>query len=182
MIKYYRMSRDVPSDGAIIYQRSHRLFRLKTGEPVEPDFAPPFIADLDPEFPDGRLPTFFESPALIGKKAFYKDLVAAGVANIETVATIIRHPINGREIHDYLLLNVVGKVSADMQNSKYRSIGPEMNVIDQLAFKPESVGGMDFFVVDEDTDFMIVSERVYEVISKTYDDVLFTELANNKSK
>src|SRR6185437_15526443 len=79
MAKYYQMGRRVTSDGTLIYQRSHLLFRLKTGAPLESGFEAPFRVELDRELPNGRMPTFYDSPALLARKVFYEDLGAAGV-------------------------------------------------------------------------------------------------------
>lgn len=178
MAKYYQMGRRVTSDGTVVYKRSHKLFPLKTGAPLEPDFEPPFRVELDPDLPNGRLPTFYESPALIARKAFYEDLLAAGVSNLETVPVVIANPVDGSQNHDYLLLNIVGRVQcADMRRSKHRSIGPEMTIIDELVLAKNVPVGLDLFVADEDTDVMVVSERVYQrITAKGYDDIWFEEL------
>ncbi|MDE2051575.1 MAG: hypothetical protein KGL45_12545 [Gammaproteobacteria bacterium] len=179
MARYYQMGRRVTSDGTIVYKRSHRLFRLKTGAPLEAGFEPPLRLELDRELPHGRMPTFYESPALIARKAFHEDLLAAGVSNLQTVPVVIVNPEDGSQNHDYLLLNIVGRVRcADMRRSKHRSIGPGMNVVDKLVLAGGVPAGLDLFVADEDTDVMVVSERVQQrITAKGYDDVWFEELS-----
>lgn len=178
MAKYYQMGRRVTTDGTLVYQRSHELFELKTGAPLEPGFAAPFIVELDSELRNGRMPTFYESPALIARKYFYEDLVGTGVSNIETVPVVIRNLADGGENHDYLLLNIVGRVRcADMLRSEHNSLGSGMDVIYKLVLANGVPADLDFFVADEDTDVMVVSERIYQRIkAKSYDDVWFKEL------
>ncbi len=178
MAQYYQMGRRVTEDGTLVYQRSHELFDLKTGAPLEPGFDPPFLVELDSELPNGRMPTFYESPALIARRSFYEDLVAAGISNLESVPVVIRNPADGSENHDYLLLNIIGRVRcADMRRSKHRSLGPGMTVVDKLVLANGVPGDLDLFVADEDTDVMVVSERVYQRLrAKGYDDVWFEEL------
>ncbi len=179
MARYYQMGRRVTPDGTIVYQRSHELFELKTGAPLEPGFEGPLRVELDRELPHGRMPTFYESPALIARKAFCEDLAAAGVSNLETVPAVIVNPEDGSENHDYLLLNIVGRVRcADMRRSRHRSIGPGMQVVDELVLAAGVPAGLDLFVADEDTDVMVVSERVHQrIAAKGYDDVWFEELS-----
>jgi hypothetical protein len=178
-MKYYQMGKKTGPDGTIIFQQSHEFFRLKTGHKLKPDFKGPFIVELDDEHPDGRLPTFYESPAFIGTKEFYNALINVGVSNIETVEVIIKDTVRSIECHDYLLLNIVGRVAcADMMRSEHRSLGPDMTIIDQLVLKPVNLSGLDLFVADEDTDIMIVSERVCRhLISCGYVDIWFEELS-----
>jgi len=172
------MNRLVTSDGTIVYQRSHLLFNLKAGAPLEPEFEAPFLVELDRELPNGHMPTFYESPALIARKNFYGDLVAAGVSNLEIVPVVIVNPVDGTQNHDYLLLNIVGRVQcAEMNHSKHRSIGPQMTVIDKLVLTNDLHTDLNLFVADEDTDVMIVSECVYQrIMAKGYDDIRFDEL------
>jgi hypothetical protein len=179
MPRYYQMGRRVMADGTIIYQRSHELFELKTGAPLEPGFQPPFVVELDSESPHGRMPTFYESPALIARKNFHDDLVGAGVTNLETVPVVIRNPVDGSENRDYLLLNIVGRVPcANMRQSKHRSLGPGMNVVDEPVLADGLPSHLELFLAEEDTDVIVVSERVYQrVKAKRYDDVWFEELS-----
>lgn len=101
----------------------------------------PVVVTLDEEQPDGRMPTYYESPAFIGTKAFHHDLLLAGVSNIETVPVVIRNVATGAENHDYVLMNIVGRVSfADMALSKHRSLGPGMTILDDPVLKPARPG------------------------------------------
>lgn len=161
-----------------LFQDSHHLFLLKTGHRLESGFEPPFKVVLDPDIPTPQLPTFFESPAWIGTRAFYRDLLAAGIDNIEAVPVEMRDDARKRIIHDYLLLNIVGCVPcADMGKSTVRSLGEGMNVIVRLVVDASRLGAFDLCVAAEDTDCMIVSERVARHLQAcAYDDILFEEL------
>lgn len=161
-----------------LFQDSHHLFLLKTGHRLESGFEPPFKVVLDPDIPNPQLPTFFESPAWIGTQAFYRDLLAAGIDNIEAVPVEMRDDARQRIIHDYLLLNIVGCVAcADMEKSTVNSLGEGIDVIVRLVVDASRLGAFDLFVAAEDTDCMIVSERVARHLQACgYDDILFEEL------
>jgi len=113
------MAEKALADGTLIYQRSHRYFELKTGHLLmdysknnngEP-FTGTFMCELDDEHPDGKLSTFFMSPAIVGTKQFYNDLTEIGIDNIEVHPALIRDEVNNRNIEDYLLLNILGRIS-----------------------------------------------------------------------
>jgi len=173
-----RASRRALPEPAGLFQDSHDFFLLKTGHRLEDGFDPPFKVFLDPEIPNPQLPTFFESPAWIGTKAFYRDLQAIGIDNIETVQVEMRDDVHQRIIDDYLLLNIVGCVPcADMGKSTVSSLGEGMNVIVHLVVDASRLGAFDLCVAAEDTDCMIVSERVARHLQAcAYDDILFEEL------
>lgn len=187
---YFRMSRRFPAlsakasrrdppEPAGLYQDSHFMALLKTGHPLEEDFdPPPFKCLLDPEILNPQMPTFFESPAWIGTKAFYRDLQAIGINNIETVPVEIHDDAHQRIIHDYLLLNIVGCVPcADMGKSTVSTLGEGMNVIHRLVADVSRLGAFDLCVVAEDADCMIVSERVAKHLQACgYDDIRFDAL------
>ncbi|MDD3327022.1 MAG: hypothetical protein PHW25_08055 [Zoogloea sp.] len=161
-----------------LFQDSHHFFLLKTGHRLEEGFVPPFKVVLDPEIANPQLPTFFESPAWIGTQAFYRDLLAAGIDNIEAVPVEMRDDARKRIIHDYLLLNIVGCVAcADMEKSTVSSLGEGIDVITRLVVDASRLGAFDLCVAAEDTDCMIVSERIARHLQACgYDDILLEEL------
>jgi hypothetical protein len=177
-VAYFQMAAIHRADGTLIYLRTHRRAILKSGHRLDSGFEQPVVVKLDDEHANGRLPTFYESPAFIGRMDFHKELLACGVSNIEVVPVIIKNDVAGTECHDYVLMNIVGRVScADMGRSRYRSLGPGMMIIDDLVLKDGESWGLDLFIADEDTDMMIVSERVKNHISKLdYPDILFRAL------
>jgi len=185
-MKFYQMAEKVMADSTIIYQRSHDFFELCTGHLLmdyskndhgEP-FTGTFVCELDEDHLDGKLPTFYMDPAVIGTKQFYNDLTEIGIDNIEVHPALIRDEINNRNIEDYLLLNILGRIScAVMDQSDYNSLGDDMNIIDKLVIDGKKAEGHDLFLVHEDTDCIVISERVYEHLNgKGYTDIWFDEL------
>lgn len=201
-MKYYQMSDKITEgqwDGkepSVIYQQSHDWVQTKTGSFLidyendkvngEP-FKGPLICELDDEDETGKMPTFYTSPALIAKKSFYKDLVEIGVDNIEVHPVVINDSVNNRTVNDYVLLNIIGRIScAAMDESDYERLNDDadpddpydsMNVINELVIDATKVGQHDLFVVHEDTDCIVISERVYKHLkNKGYTDIYFEEL------
>jgi len=186
-MKYYLMAEKAEADGTILYQDSHFMASLKEGASLvdyendddegEP-FVGPLICKMDDEHVDGKMSTFFMSPAIVGTKQFYNDLLDIGIENIEVHPVIIRDEVNSRVFDDYLLLNIIGRIScADMSSSKYETLGDDMNIIDELVLDSSKIHGLDLFLVHEDTDCIVISERVYEhLANKGYSDIYFEEI------
>lgn len=64
-----------------------------------------------------------------------------------------------------------------MGRSETRSLGDGMTIVDRLALDPARIPDLDLFVADEDTDCMIVSERLQRLIAGAgYDDIGFEAL------
>jgi hypothetical protein len=180
-MKYYRMHRDIAGNGAILYGRNHDLVELKTGVPLELKSNEPFLAELDPEIIDGEMPTFFESPGLITTKEFYEDLLKIGITNLEKFPLIIEDKVHNRTIDTYVFLNIIGRFACvDMAQTQQSTLGDEPNLT--LLDNPVLIGNkiphdMDLFVLDEDTDCMIVSEKVYDYFqTRPYTDIYWEEL------
>ncbi len=89
MSKYYLMVGKVDDDGTVINQESHGLTRLKTGLFLPKDFCGPLVCNLVPEHSGGVIPTFYRTPAIIGTKQFYRDLLDCGINNIEVQPVVI---------------------------------------------------------------------------------------------
>ena len=178
MTQYYLMAQKVPDNGTVIVKRSHTFTRLKTGEILPDDFEEPLVCQLLGEFSNGVMSTFYMSPAIIGTKQFYQDLLDCGVDNIQTKQVVINDVVNNRKIEDYLLLNIIGRVScADMDESEYENIGEDMNVINKLVIDPARAKDLNLFLVHEDTDCIVINDKVYDCLaSKGYTDIYFEEL------
>lgn len=200
-MKFYQMSNKIlletwdGKERAVIFKRSHDFMQTKTGslfvdythnENGEP-FKGALICDLDDEDQTGILPTIFMSPALIGTKQFYQDLRAIGVDNIEVHPVVIHDHVNNKVINDYVVLNIIGRVScAVMDESDYEQLNDaaspdqpneSMNFINDLVIDSQKVGDLDLFLVHEDTNCILVSERVFQHLkSKGYDDIYFEEV------
>jgi len=178
MSKYYLMAQKVPDNGTVINQMSHKFTRLKTGHFFPDDFETPFVCQLLGQFANGIMSTFYMSPAIIGTKQFYQDLLDCGIDNIEVKPVVINDLVNNRAIDDYVLLNIIGRIScADMEKSDYGTIGKGMHVMNKLVVNLEKADNFDLFLADEDTNCIIISERVYKyLIQKGYTDIYFEEL------
>lgn len=177
-MKYYLMARKVTENSTLLDQMSHELTEFSTGDFLPDDFQEPLICALDEDFINGQMATFYMDPAVIGTRKFYKDLQEIGVNNIETKAVIIQDNVNHRVHDDYLLLNIIGRVAcADMSQSDYHALGEGINVINTLVIDASKTQGQEFFLIDEDTDCIVVSERIYKHLqSKGYPDLYFEEL------
>lgn len=201
VMKFYQMSDKVllkDFDGREpvgLYKRSHRFTETKTGSVLvdytsndngEP-FKGPLVCELDDEDATGIFPTIFMSPALIGTKQLYKDLVDFGIDNIEMHPVLIKDEENKRTIDDYVLLNVIGRVScvvmAQSDCERLNDEAPEddphnsMNFISELVIDASKVGDLDLFLVHEDTNCILVSERVYKYLKgKGYNNIFFEEV------
>lgn len=178
MTKYYLMAQKVPDDGTVITQMSHYFTELKTGNLFPDDFEEPFVCQLLGEFADGVMSTFYMSPAIIGTSQFYQDLRSCGVDNIQTKQVVINDVVHNRVIEDYLLLNIIGRVScANMDESEYENIGEDMNVINKLVIDQSKVHDLNLFLVHEDTDCIVINDKVYNCLAKKgYTDISFEEI------
>lgn len=200
-MKYYRMKYKMDwanwkgGEAMILLRRSHDFVETKTGSFLM-DYSNsdegervkgPFICDLDDEDQTNQFPTFFTSPALIATKQFYQDLKGTGVDNLEVFPVIIRDKVNNREINNYVLINILGRVScAAMEESDSERLNEEadendvsdsMYIINKLVIDSSKTLGIDFFLLNEDTDNIIVSESIVKKLEeKNYKDVEFEEL------
>jgi hypothetical protein len=176
--KIYWLDRLVADEGAVIYLSSHERFALRSGHPLGTKFKGPVIFTLDEELRHGELPTFFTTPAWVVRRQVYQDLRNLGLDNFQVYDARIEDPIDGRVIEDYVYLNVVGLVScADMAKSQHASIGPGMVMINELVLDKRRVPSLDLFLLAEDTDKTLVSQRVHDYFrNKGYPDVFLQEL------
>lgn len=178
MSTYYLMGQKVDGNSTLINQVSHELTEFSTGHFFPKNFEGSLIVSLDEDFIDGEMATFYTNPAVIGTKQFYQDLLDCGIDNIEVKPVVINDPVNKRTIDNYVLLNIIGRIScANMEKSDYSTIGKDMHVINKLVINPEKADGFDIFLADEDTDCIIISEKVYKyLVSKGYTDIYFEKL------
>ncbi len=75
-------------------------------------------------------------------------------------------------------MNIIGKIScADMKKSEYDTIDEDMHIMNKLVINLEKACDFDLFLAEEDTDCIIVSEKIYKHLSnKGYTDICFEEL------
>lgn len=177
-MNYYLMARRVDENSTLLDQVSHELTEFSTGSLFPNDFEGPLIVSLDPEFENGEMATFYTDPAVIGRKEFYQGLKTLGIDNIETHGVIIKDVVKNIEIDDYVLMNILGRVScADMDKSEYHELGEGMNVIDTLVLDATKIHSLKMFLVDEDTDCIVVDEDVYKWLKEQpFTDIYFEEL------
>ncbi len=168
-------------NSTLLDQVSHDMVPFSTGHFFPKDFQDPFIVELDPDFIKGEMATLYLDPAVIATKEFYQDLTRLGIDNIEARQVVIQDNINNKRYDNYLLLNIIGRVScANMEQSDYRTLGDGMNIINNLVIDSRKTHGLDFFLVHEDTDCIVISERIYTYLnSKNYGDLYFQELQKN---
>ena len=177
-MSFYLMGRLVREGATSLNKQSHRFVATCTGELFPKGFEGPMVVKLDDDNVAGTFPTFYENPAVIGKKEFYQDLREIGIDNIEVHDVEIRDEVNNKTIRGYLLLNIIGRVNcAVLDQSEVKTLGPGMNVIDKLVIDSAKIPGLDLFLEANDTDNIIISERVYQHLqSKGYTDIYFEEL------
>lgn len=176
--KIYWMDRQVAETGAIIYQDSHDLVLFRSGMALDPDVEGPMLFKLDEEVHDGELPTLFTTPGFITTKKFLAELRRAGIDNLQSYDAIIEDPVDGRRIEDYAFVNVIGLVEcANLNKSKANRIGPKIRMINELVLDASRIPDLDLFRLAEDKRFILISERVYQHLSKLgYQDIYFEEI------
>lgn len=174
---YYRMIPVMPEKGTVLTKSGSPLALYKTGHLME-DFTPPMQLHMGALFQDGTMSTFYTTPAFIGTKQFYDDLCECGIDNIEVYPAVIEDIGNEREIKDYLLLNVLGRIAcADLDQCDTSELIPGFQLIDELVIRKGTAGNRYMFLVDEDTNCIIVAEHVKNHLeSKGYSDIAFIEV------
>ena len=177
---YYLMSRQMTGNGTLLIQESHDLIEFSTGHyfPKEFSIEGPFVVSLDDRFINGDMATLYIIPAVISTKQFYNHLTSLGIDNIEVHPVIIKNEVEDTENHDYVLLNIIGRITcADMNQSEYSSLGDGMNIINKLVIDRSKTHGQEFFLVHEDTDCIVISGRIYEELKEAnYPDLYFEKL------
>lgn len=164
-----------PAQPISLILKSHDMVQTKTGHflvdyELDMDAGAPFVGPLlceaDREDPSDFWPAIFLSPALIAHKSFVATLQAAGVQNIELHTVNIADPTTNSTNRDYLLVNVIGRVAcAHMGHSEYNQLGQDeedMQLMTHLVIDDSKTGDLDMFLLDEDTDCILMSEQLVE--------------------
>lgn len=180
-MKFFQMAWQVPGDATIVYQQNLIDVPFWSGHSISVLMQDALELSMDADFANGQLPTFYDTPGLIARKEFHLALRDLGISNLEVFPAIIRDEANNRVIDDYVLLNVIGIVScADLDQSEYESLGDEddpMHVIDKLVIKTDRVKGLDIFLVLEDPQLIVISERVHRHLQGyPFKDIYFERL------
>lgn len=165
--KFYLMKRLVPYSGAIIYKANYDSIIFKQGYALKDDMkkSTPVRCTLDEDKRERRLPTFFESPALIATKEFYQLLKSCSITNIEWHPAIITDPNNKRKIKSYGLINIVGAVKC-INNNRIRENMKLDRMARAVVIHDKKAPDLDIFLTAENTDNIIISDRLFQVLSK----------------
>ena len=184
-MKFYRMERIIPFEGLGLYldpdTECDQLVIFKSGEPMDPDFSGTLRLIIDPEMEEGVWPAFFESPALLMKKSIYHEVAALIGPAVEVYPAHIRDT-HTQELHsDYIFLNITKTVSGlNRQASEVRYLTETVLVADHVVLDESAMSeaqDLKLFVLNEDTDVMIVSEDVRDAFLKlNLEDVRFSLL------
>lgn len=178
-MKYYQLIRTYQENDTLLDQITHDLIDFFSGCKLPDAFKGPLVVELDEDFINGKMKTLYTDPALIVHKSFYKKLKNLNINNIQVFPVVIEDNVNDKNIENYVLLNIIGLVSCAVNTSEYYHIGPGMTIIDDLIIDKTKVNPeYDIFLVAEDTDCIVVSERVYlALVVEDYDDILFKKLS-----
>jgi hypothetical protein len=167
--------RGLVQGSALLDQKSHFELDLESGSPLPPDFTGPVEFEIDLTS-DGRImSSLFVMPAFLVTKKLYEALRAAGVDNVDPYPAIIRNTESGEQFDDYLFLNVVGLIAcADLANSDYQEISPDVKMVDTMAIKREDVPDVPMFRMAEDPLKVVVSDKVQrQLIEAGFTDIHF---------
>jgi len=121
--------------------------------------------------------SLYQARGVICLQALVDELVSLGVDNFEVKPAIIRSKGGAKEYDQYVLLNILGRVvGADIDASDAQCLGEGMNLIDSLVFAKDALEGRKLFLVDEDTNCIVVNEQIYTVLEAKFDDLFFEEV------
>lgn len=177
----YMMRRNIARNGAVVQQASHSRVRLNTGQRLPAGVVPPFLFRLDAEIEGGGvMPTLFDIPTLIAKRAFIDLLQANGVDNLEVVAASIQNPLTGETITDYSYVNILGLVTAaSLEHSETSELGENVRLVDNPVLVSSSwVAPFRLFRLAEDPRRIIIDDGLAEVIrAAPFGDIYLKELS-----
>jgi hypothetical protein len=175
------MRRNIARDGAVVQQASHSRVRLNSGRALPAGTAPPFLFRLDPEIEGGGvMPTLFDIPTLVAKRAFIDLLQANGVDNLEVVEASIQNPLTGETITDYSYVNIIGLVeAASLEHSATRELGENVRLVDNPVLVSKAwVAPFRLFRLAEDPRRIIIDDGLAEAIrAAQFGDIYLKELS-----
>ncbi len=163
----------VPAQPISLILKSHDMVQTKTGEllvdyeldmDVGAPFVGPLLCEADREDPSDFWPSIFLSPALIAHKSFVATLQGAGVQNMEVHSVNIADPTTNTTNQDYLLVNVIGRVACahfgQRESSQPGQDEEGIQRMTDLVIDESKTGDLDLFLLEEDTDCILMSERL----------------------
>ncbi len=142
-------------------------------------FEPPLIVSLDEEFIDGEMASMYVDPAVIVRKDLFAELQRLGVGNIEVFPVIIKDDVHGTQnAEDYLFINILGTVSwAALVRSDQVEVSLEALPMNESDVDAGHISDLDLCLLHEDTDCIIVSQRIRDgLCSLGFDDLYFEEI------
>lgn len=174
-MKYYTLARKMPEENPTLLTIVNNPWTpLGQGHLLPEGFDEPVECELDPEFGLGEMATFYQARGVICTQALVDDLVSLGVDNIEVKKAIVRTADGEATFDHYVLLNILGRVAgADMDASDAQTLGAGIHVIDSLVFSKDAALGRKLFLVDEDTQCIVVNEPIYLALKDKYQDLYF---------
>jgi len=177
-MKYYTLARKMSDNPTLVSIKNNQWVALGQGHVLAENFESPVLCELDEEFVRGEMASLYQARGVICLQAFVDELVALGVDNIEVKPAIIRSEDGTKEFDQYVLLNILGRVAgADLGASEVQSLGEGMNLIDSLVFAKDALEGRKLFLVDEDTNCIVVNEHLYTALNAKFDDLFFEEVS-----
>lgn len=137
----------------------------------------PLVWDLRPF--EGKMPVFFEDPALVVRRDFAAVLKEGGVDNIDYYDVVLRDTRTGQTWNDYLIANVIGVADViDMEASEIDPNSPPDTAVlfDMIVIDEKRCRGLKFFRPLHKQSALLVSPRLRKLIeSKEFEDVEFVE-------
>jgi len=171
----YVVYRGLVEESALLNQVSHLDQDLELGRKLPPDFPVPVEFEIDLTSSGRRMSSLFVMPSLLVQKRLHQTLLAAGVDNVDPYAAVIRNEETGEQWDDYVFLNIVGLVAcAELAQSDYAELGPDINVIDKVAIKAERLPNLHMFRLAEDRLKIVVSDHLQrQLIAAGFSDIHF---------
>ena len=174
---YYRLDMNSVEENTFVRSVSHREVMLTTGQPLSRVESLPFRFEMEvDEFFDGFDPDVAETSGTDDSTAatifaYYRNvglmhrslvdtLQRAGADNLQIFPAIIRRLDSGEELHEHVVVNVVGIVScAKLTESDSHPLG-KYHYFHSLVIDPNRVGGLRLFRLAEYPPEILVHESV----------------------
>ena len=171
----YVVYRGLGEDSALLDQVSHLDQDLELGRKLPPSFEVPVEFEVDLTSDGRRMSSLFVIPAFLVHKKLHDAMLVAGIDNVDPYRAVIRNEDTGEQWNDYLYLNIIGVVAcADLTQSDYAELGPDINVIDRVTIKKALLPNAHIFRLAEDRLKIVVSDRVHDyLIAANFTDIHF---------
>jgi hypothetical protein len=169
-MQLYRMTPDLSKASTVLHGYGNPLAILKSGAPMK-RFTPPMTCYIPEKFKDGKLSSFYITPGVIIRKDLVDLLVSNGITNLEVFPCVIENRAYKKEYNEWVLLNILGTRSI-----KDKDLDGEY-MIDTLTLPKDFKNKDHLFLIREDTDCIVVSEKVRTLILEYgFGDICFKKL------